>query len=1048
MSIMLKTDGTLLCDPSGATPLATTTLSLTGAMTDTVGTAVSLVTGGGANAVNGTIIQIDAERMLVVSGAPTDNLVVERGAWGTTAAIHLALAVVHLPGALTMTLLESVQVPNQSVKIRKSTPTVPSTGTLSDINFVLIQAGGTDVFPGGGTTRILPDSTETNGMVTITFPGAGDTRVLMVSGGSGAAGPPGAPGGGGTPPPSVTASGSITSYQAWSDATQPVFGGVITLPISDPNYSHLKFITVEAVSPPVAGVQSVIYLENCVFDWPFVSSGSTLPFSGTSPAVLQTNVAQPGWSLKVTPLNEYYEPGTPTLIPNNYPTTSLTIAAAEITSATVTDAVSLRWQGTDTSLCSVIKIVCGGSWLGNVCMCIDKGHGAGKEFQGWDALTYVGQPLYIGFPTAANLAPPSEIIRLTQSLGATVDDTQTTGIQHPPTTGDETWTMYLTPWSQDINDKGANSADWSSALVKTFTATSIGPVAATSVTNALFIPNPDTGDVMDYVQVGVGSYEWIFNELDWTQPTLDTDPNYWFSFPTKQKGAIIGGVWTPAPDWEGTNDDKAGSPPLYYGNQFTDSGALTVGDNSIPGTTVQCVGSFPPNWGYPPINNPDGTPNLYRTFRFLIYGVSRLGTDVNGGTGVYTLQNCWPGGADHYDLTPAAQIPAIDLTQTAPSSVKLPLAIDPGTGKPTIAIQGISEPYIAANAVSARTMAANAINAANSPTVVGALAFVDTQIAGVGLNKLGTGTTISNNVCIFTTDVVLSRGSAYPLIDLSYSGIYLYGVGGGGAGLTSQPYVAVQNTGILVSQGGSGPSVQVNGNGVTIWAANGNVNQPYSSFTPNATFFRAGAYVTQVSAAGGLVMQHTATSEAIDAQIQIYIDPLYGPQITLQTSAGTLLTANSTGLTLAPGTVLVSPVVTVTGGTFTINLDSTNGFKVTGGGLVTTLSNKYSSEINVYVGLDTRNGSNQFAVVAPRAFRFGTTGSITYAGNYGMDGFGNPILYMAASNVLSDYAAIQWVSGSPQLTLNGNKVVSTRVATTPATLADVISVLQHHGLSN
>jgi hypothetical protein len=167
---MLKTDGTLLCDPSGATPLATTTLSLTGAMTDTVGTAVSLVTGGGANAVNGTIIQIDAERMLVVSGAPTDNLVVERGAWGTTAATHLALAVVHLPGALTMTLLESVQVPNQSVKIRKSTPTVPSTGTLSDINFVLIQAGGTDVFPGGGTTRILPDSTETNGMVTITFP--------------------------------------------------------------------------------------------------------------------------------------------------------------------------------------------------------------------------------------------------------------------------------------------------------------------------------------------------------------------------------------------------------------------------------------------------------------------------------------------------------------------------------------------------------------------------------------------------------------------------------------------------------------------------------------------------------------------------------------------------------------------------------------------------------------------------------------------------------------------------------------------------------------
>jgi len=143
------------------------------------------------------------------------------------------------------------------------------------------------VFPGGGTTRILPDSTEANGMVTITFPGAGTLRVLMVAGGIWCSWTSGPPGSGGTPPPSVTATGTITGYQPWANATQPVFGGIITLPTSNPNYSHLKFITVEAVSPPdpITGTVSVIPLDNCVFDAPFPDE--TITYSGTGAWILQ-----------------------------------------------------------------------------------------------------------------------------------------------------------------------------------------------------------------------------------------------------------------------------------------------------------------------------------------------------------------------------------------------------------------------------------------------------------------------------------------------------------------------------------------------------------------------------------------------------------------------------------------------------------------------------------------------------------------------------------------------------------------------------------------
>ena len=538
-------------------------------------------------------------------------------------------------------------------------------------------------------------------------------------------------------------------------------------------------------------------------------------------------------------------------------------------------------------------------------------------------MSVVGQTLYIGLPTAANDAPPSEIARL--GLG----DVPTTGVQYPPTTGDETWTLYAAAGAY-----GSTDAIPAGAISQPFTAVSIGVLPATAITNIHFVENPSTGDLIDYASVGNGQYDCVPHEIQWTQPDLSADSDYWFSFLTVQKGRSltgigtvtgttnfeatapvfapaqvgyvlhVNGIWntiaayidsthvtlsTPAsngtglayelwdravlldgsPDWEGVNSDPNLTAPydismvgvVFFGRKFTDSGELQ-GGNSVPGTTVQYFGGSPPDWSYPPPLNADGSVNVYRTYRYLLYAVSRRGTRVDGGTGVFTLQT-WLDGTDHGDLTPAVQIPSLDLTQAAPASYdQNNFTKDPATNKFKVALNGIAEPNLSPGAVSARTMAQNAITQANGAVAYNAI--VDANIATVGISKLGAGTTITNGTAIFTADVVLSRGSGNPVIVLANNasttpGVYLYGVAGpDGKGLTTQPYVVVQNTGVLVATG-TGPSIQLSGVGagaVYLWSKNGDASKAYVVIDSNNGMGIAAPdslgkwYRTQVSAQG------------------------------------------------------------------------------------------------------------------------------------------------------------------------------------------------------
>jgi hypothetical protein len=203
------TTKTVLFDTSnsgGLLDVAPSTTTLAAAITTTGQTAVTLTSG--THAVNGAYIKIGSEWMLVQSGGGTANIVVTRGANGTTAATYSSGATVNLPGSRTATLLAISQVPERELFLHKST---------GDINYVAVTTGVDpltgiqDTFTGGGTVLLLIDNSAANGTAHLKQPGAGTEVLVMVTGGvQGAQGPPGAPGGSATPPGNVTI-GTVTA---------------------------------------------------------------------------------------------------------------------------------------------------------------------------------------------------------------------------------------------------------------------------------------------------------------------------------------------------------------------------------------------------------------------------------------------------------------------------------------------------------------------------------------------------------------------------------------------------------------------------------------------------------------------------------------------------------------------------------------------------------------------------------------------------------------------------------------------------------------------
>jgi hypothetical protein len=478
--------------------------------------------------------------------------------------------------------------------------------------------------------------------------------------------------------------------------------------------------------------------------------------------------------------------------------------------------------------------------------------GDGKiHWQGWYALTSAGEVVRIGDP----------------SLGS--DGTRLSGsIWVPVNTAMGTWRVWC--GAGNIDD----GVDPSSYSHSSFTVQPVGACSPTGTTNAHFVASPATNDPIIYSVYDPGIWRWEYYELTWQPPTLAQEPNLWFVLITVQKGATISGVWTPAPDIEGRNDDPTGQVLGRKHDEIVQ--APGVDPNAV--TVMSRFGTNPADWVIPPAENADLSTNVYRDFRFRLYNVSRAGVDASGsgGAGTYTLQTIAFAGADHFDLTPQSPGAVLDVRAANPATIQLPLT--GGNGLPlTVAAGEITTPYLGQASVTANQMAQDAITAANG--ALAANSVVDPNIVSLGINKVTYGTSV------FAGDVVLSRGVSLPVMVLRNTGITLFGqsdASTGVTGLTSHPYVQIQPAGVkLLTGAGSSILIDSATNSLNFYSKDADTTQPYISI----------AQGTAASGQGGLAMVNGSCSMAVNSNAINFTD----------TANHNALTMNSAGLTVSSG---------------------------------------------------------------------------------------------------------------------------------------------------
>lgn len=158
-------------DTSNPTVAASST-TLAAAVTSTGQAVISLAAPCGPN---GTQLGLASERVLVLSGGLSTSPTVQRGFGGTTAATYANGDPVDLPGHNVFTLREISEIPNQEVRGAKST---------SDINYQVIECGGSDTFPSGATSLILADNSPERGTLNLLAAVGGNIWMQFPSAGA------------------------------------------------------------------------------------------------------------------------------------------------------------------------------------------------------------------------------------------------------------------------------------------------------------------------------------------------------------------------------------------------------------------------------------------------------------------------------------------------------------------------------------------------------------------------------------------------------------------------------------------------------------------------------------------------------------------------------------------------------------------------------------------------------------------------------------------------------------------------------------------------
>ena len=388
-------------------------------------------------------------------------------------------------------------------------------------------------------------------------------RKWIAIGGAGAAGPAGPSGSPTSTAPAISFATCSVSYLLSGFSTLVQFSGTINLPVSDPHYANLAKIVVIGTDPngnsfPIATVSS-----------PF--SGSTVNFNNANGAQIIQPSSDQTWTISFW---TYDANNLQNISPY---TTTVTVKAAGLTSMALAEiGPRINTNGSVSSTFQLVITVTNSQFPIWVTTAVDYDDGNGPQFIVGTSASSEGQGIGQFY--------------LTSGTGGTT----ITWTHWVPTNSSQTsWVAYAVFGA--IGQNVSIPSGWPSwYITQTLTVAAVGAPLATGVTNAQFVPNSQNQTVVTGVNA-VGSPDWYYPEIDWTQPTTITDPNYWFSMITVQKGYAQTGTGTVS----GLNTlTDSGGPFLQYASSYlttvTAGGAgYVVGDMLwLVGGTSSTVGAF------------------------------------------------------------------------------------------------------------------------------------------------------------------------------------------------------------------------------------------------------------------------------------------------------------------------------------------------------------------------------------------------------------------------------------------------------------------------
>lgn len=199
-----------------------------------------------------------------------------------------------------------------------------------------------------------------------------------------------------------------------------------------------------------------------------------------------------------------------------------------------------------------------------------------------------------------------------------------------------------------------------------------------------------------------------------------------------------------------------------------------------------------------------------------------------------------------------------------------------------------------------------------------------------------------------TGDLTLSRGAAYGQMGLTTGG---FEASKTTAGVKSN--VVIDSSGVSISQGTAGGNLVADANGIVLKkTTSGIVAQTEVNASGVQIKYGTTGGVVTVDSNGFSLVKGTNSLTATSSGVTI-AQSGGGGTVTVD-SAGVVVQKGSSSVTVAAAGVTIvngilnSPTITVTNGSFTINMDPVNGMKITTSGRVTTL---HSGFIDIIYGL-------------------------------------------------------------------------------------------------